>query len=143
MSAVNKFSGEWGELFSWSGARSRRYVGERAAAVTETWLIGKAEKARNFAVRYYEVDARGHTNLEEHAHDHGILFLRGQGRVLLGDEWHDVTQGDVVYIAPDERHQIVNSGEGALGFICVIPAVRMKHEKKVWAEEGLKLTTNE
>lgn len=134
MSVINKFSGEWGTLFSWLGARTRHYNSETAVGVTETWLIGKSEKARNFAVRYYEVDAGGHTNLEEHAHDHGIVFLRGQGQVLLAEDWHEVVQGDVVYIAPDERHQIVNTGEEALGFLCVIPAIRLKEGEKVWAE---------
>ena len=141
MSIIKNFNGEWGELFSWSGSRTRRYDGENAAGVRETWLIGKAEKAQNFAIRYYELDLNGRSRLEEHAHDHGILFLRGQGRVLLGEEWHDVAQGDVVYIQPDQRHQIVNIGRNPLGFLCVIPAVRIKNDQKVWAEEGLELST--
>jgi len=142
MSAINRFSGEWGELFSWDGARVRRYESEAAAGVTETWLVGKAEQARNFAIRYYEIDVNGRSKQEEHAHDHGIIFLRGEGKVLLEDAWHDVTQGDVVYIAPDEPHQIVNRGQEALGFLCVIPAVRVKKGEKVWAEEEMGKTTN-
>ena len=140
MSTINRFSGEWGELFSWHGSRVRRYDGDKATGVKETWLIGKAEKARNFAIRYYELDVNGRSRMENHAHDHGILFLCGKGRVLLGDVWHDVAQGDVVYISPDEQHQIVNRGQEQLGFLCVIPAVRVKKGEKVWAEEGLEIT---
>lgn len=134
MSAINRFDGEWGERMAWSGARMRHYDSDVAAGVTENWLIGKAEGARNFAIRYYEVEVDGRTVQEEHAHDHGIVVLRGKGRVLLSDEWHDIGVGDVVYIEPNARHQLLNTGEGPLGFICVIPAVRKKKGKEVWAE---------
>ncbi|MDX1412756.1 MAG: cupin domain-containing protein [Candidatus Promineifilaceae bacterium] len=137
MSTIKQFSGIWGELFSWSGSRTRYYDNQMAAGVRETWLIGKAEKAQNFAFRYYELDVSGRSRLEKHAHDHGIMFLHGQGRILLGEEWQDVAQGDVVYIEPNQQHQILNTSQELLGFICVIPAVRVKNNKKVWAEEGL------
>lgn len=143
MSAINKFDGEWGERMEWSGARVRRYDGDSAAGVTENWLVGKAEKARNFAIRYYEVDADGRTNEEEHIHDHGIVVLRGQGKVLLGSEWHEIGVGDVVYIEPNQRHQLLNTGAGPLGFICVIPAVRKKKGKDVWAEGELATTSSQ
>ncbi len=142
MSAVNRFIGQWGEQMSWSGARVRRYGGDGPVGVTENWLIGKAEGARNFAIRYYELDVDGRSREEMHAHDHGIVVLRGQGAVLLENAWHDVSAGDVVYIEPDMRHQLVNKGQEPFGFLCVIPALRHKKEKDVWAEEGLDVTVN-
>jgi len=140
MSIINHFNGLWGERMEWDGARVRRYDGVDAGGVTENWLIGKAEAARNFAIRYYEVAVDGRTKQEEHEHDHGIVVLRGQGRVLLDSDWNEIAQGDVVYIAPNERHQLMNTGQEPLGFLCVIPAVRKKNGEKVWAEE--KITNN-
>lgn len=137
MSMINRFNGDWGERMAWSGARVRHYGGDVVSEVTESWLIGKAENAHNFAVRYYEVVVDGHSKLEEHTHDHGIIVLRGEGKVLLGDTWHDIGVGDVVYIEPDERHQLANLGTEPLGFICVIPAVRKKKGKDIWAEGEL------
>ncbi len=137
MDIVHKFIGQWGEIFKWSGSRARLYDTESQASVTETWLIGKAEGAENFALRYYEIGARGHSNRESHAHDHGILFLCGQGQVQLGDALHDVAQGDVVYIPPNAIHQIINTAETKLGFLCIIPARRSKQGQIVWAEQGL------
>ena len=134
MSAINKFEGVWGERMEWDGARVRRYDGVDAAGVTENWLIGKAEAARNFAIRYYEVGVDGRTKQEAHEHDHGSVVLRGQGRVLLDSDWNEIAQGDVVYIAPNELHQLMNTGPEPLGFLCVIPAVRKKKGEKVWAE---------
>lgn len=137
MGAVRKFIGKWGQEFRWAGSRTRRYGEGASQGASETWLIGKVENAQNFALRYYELEAGGHSRRESHAHDHGIVFLRGEGRVVLGRQVVNVSGGDVVYIAPDEEHQIINSGEEVLGWLCIIPAWRVKGDKSVWAEEGL------
>ncbi|MBN1266114.1 MAG: cupin domain-containing protein [Anaerolineales bacterium] len=134
--SVKKFLGKWGEEYSWDGPKTRRYNME-AGPVDETWLIGKVDGARNFAIRYYHVVGNAVTKLEEHHHDHGIVILHGKGRVLIGDKEHPVEQGDVVYIPPDTLHQIKNGTGEPLGFLCVIPAKREKQGKIVWSEEGL------
>ncbi len=135
---IHKFIGDWGKRLEWSGARSRFYDGENAKGVTETWLVGKAEKANNFAIRYYSVEIGGNTVEEHHEHDHGIIILQGEATVLLGDEKVDVAKGDVVYIPPNVQHQLVNRGQETMGFICVIPAHRNKAGKDVWADENIK-----
>jgi quercetin dioxygenase-like cupin family protein len=135
---IHKFDGDLNKLFHWSGARSRGYESAAAKGVTETWLIGKPEKAQNFAMRYYSVEKGGFTVEEEHEHDHGIFIMQGEATVLMGDEKFDVSKGDVVYIPPNIRHQLVNRGQGAMGFICVIPAHRKKAGKDVWADENIK-----
>ena len=136
MSVVHRFSGEWQEEMQWSGARTRVYS-EEARGATETWLIGKRENAENFAMRYYTLEPGGHSREEQHPYDHGIIFLQGQGEILLGAEVLPIQQGDVVYISPDEVHQIRNPGSDRLGWLCVIPARRVKQHKIVWAEEAV------
>lgn len=139
MSVIHKFKGEWGKNFVWEDARTRAYS-QHACGATETWLIGKAEKAENFAMRYYELEPEGYSRDEDHPYDHGVMFLRGAGEVSLDGEVHQVETGDVVYIASDARHQIRNTGAEILGWVCIIPARRRKQGKTVWAEEGLDLT---
>jgi quercetin dioxygenase-like cupin family protein len=136
MSTIHRFIGEWGTRNEWDGARSRAYS-QGAQGATETWLIGKAELAENFAMRYYELEPGGHSHEEHHPYDHGVIFLRGSGEVTVGAEVHAVGLGDVVYISPDEVHQIRNTGGEPLGWLCIIPARRQKQGRIVWAEEGL------
>jgi mannose-6-phosphate isomerase-like protein (cupin superfamily) len=40
----------------------------------------------------------GILELVQHAHDHGVMILRGQGQVLLGDEEFNVGFGDSEFI---------------------------------------------
>jgi quercetin dioxygenase-like cupin family protein len=130
---IRKFIGEWNKDLKWQGARTRQYKND----VTETWMIGKAEGAENFAFRYYQLQAGGKSNLEQHGYDHGVFVLHGSGEVLLGADVHDISQGDILHIAPDVTHQLRNTGQDVLGFLCVIPARRKKLGKTVWAEEGI------
>jgi quercetin dioxygenase-like cupin family protein len=138
MKNIHRFIGEWGNSMKWEGGRSRSYDGENVSGVIETWLIGKNEDAQNFAMRFYSVESDGNTVEEQHDHDHGILVLFGKAKVFMGEHWHDLDQGDVVYIPPMVRHQVLNRGNEQMGFICVIPARRKKKNKIVWADEEIK-----
>jgi len=136
---IHKFTGEWGRVFSWDGARSRMYKNTEDNQISETWIIGKKEGAENFAFRFYQLTPGSHSKKEQHPYDHGILILQGSGEVQLGDETQAISQGDVIHIPPDALHQLVNTGNQPLGFLCVIPARRLKAGEIVWAEEGLDL----
>ncbi len=137
MSVIRKFTGNWNQAFSWEGTRTRMYQNEDVNQVSETWMIGKKEGAENFAFRYYQIEEGGHSKQEQHPYDHGIMILQGAGEVLLGEETHTISRGDIIHISPDALHEITNTGKEPLGFLCVIPARREKEGKTVWAEEGI------
>ena len=134
---IHKFSGDWDKDFHWEGARSRIYQNTPDNQVSETWLIGKKERAENFAFRYYQLSPGSRSREESHPYDHGILIMQGSGKVLLGEETHSISRGDIIYIPPDARHQLLNTSQEDLGFICVIPAHRKKEGRMVWADEGI------
>lgn len=137
MSKVHSFKGK-DENYRWEGARWRRYEDrDDVKGVTENWLIGKREQAENFAMRYYEVEVGGFSHAEQHDHDHGILLLRGKARLQVNEDYFDLEPYDVAYVSPNDFHQLVNTGDEPMGFICVIPAKRVKKGAEVWAEEGI------
>ncbi len=123
MGAIHKFKGEGGR-FDWQDVAVQCYP--RARDVSKHELIGESDGARNFAVRYFEVAPGGRTSLDEHTHDHGVVVVRGKGRVLLGRRWFDISFGDAIYVEPNETHQFENEYDEALGFICVIPPKERK-----------------
>jgi len=137
MGLIKKFTGDWEQAFTWDGARTRIYQTTETNQVSETWMIGKKESAQNFAFRYYQLSPGSHSKEEQHPYDHGILVLQGAGEVLLGHEKHQISRGDIIYIPPDLLHQLTNTAQRPLGFLCVIPARRKKGGKSVWAEEGI------
>ncbi len=120
MGVIHKFSGQPG-LFDWQDIEIQSYAGDSAGHVTKRELIGRDDGARNFEVRYFEVAPGGHTALDQHAHDHGVIVIQGRAELLLGEDMRQVHYGDVIYIAPYEKHQFRNESDKPFGFLCVIP----------------------
>jgi len=115
--AIHRYRGQ----FDWEGVSPSRYPpGKEMQGVSVRWLIGPADGAANFAIRYFEIEPGGWTSLDQHAHDHGVFVLRGQGLVILDQTEYQVAEGDVVYIAPHKVHQLRNVTEEPFGFLCVI-----------------------
>jgi ribulose-bisphosphate carboxylase large chain len=95
------------------------------AGISRTVLVGAAGEATAFQVRYFEVAPGGFTSLEEHAHEHAVVVLRGRGQVRLGSRVYDLGFGDTVYVAPREVHQFRNpTAAEPFGFLCVVNAHR-------------------
>jgi quercetin dioxygenase-like cupin family protein len=121
MSWVRKFN-DAGGAFDWEGIAKKGYASANARGTSVRWLIEPEEHAPRFAIRYFEIDPGGYTPLDRHAHDHGVVVLRGDGQVLLGDETHNISAGDTIYVSPQEVHQFRCVGQDPLGFLCVISA---------------------
>src|ERR671925_489850 len=95
----------------WQGIAPEAYSDPELAGVRKHELIGEEDGARQYRVRYFEVTPGGRTALERHPHDHGVYIVRGQARVTLGAQMHEVRQGDVVYVEGDELHCFEAIGE--------------------------------
>jgi mannose-6-phosphate isomerase-like protein (cupin superfamily) len=57
----------------------------------------------------------------EHYHrttEEVYLFLRGQGRMRLGEEEAEVRGGDTIVIPPGVRHKLFNEGSKPLVLLC-------------------------
>lgn len=131
MGVVRRFAGGTGFHRSdgkagplrWDGVAVEPYAPDVPSGTRQV-LIGPAESAPNFAVRYFEVPPGRPATLDSHAHDHGVVVLQGRGRVRLGDEEHAIGFGDVIYVSPHEPHAFEAQGPEPLGFLCVVPARR-------------------
>jgi quercetin dioxygenase-like cupin family protein len=104
----------------WEGIAAQAYDDPALAGVRKHELIGEAEGARRYRMRYFEVPPGGRTAHERHPHDHGVMIVAGRARVTLGESTHEVGEGDVVYVAGDELHCFETLGDAPLGFVCVV-----------------------
>jgi quercetin dioxygenase-like cupin family protein len=104
----------------WEGVDPQPYDDPSLAGVRKHELIGEAEGARQYRMRYFEVPPGGRTARERHPHDHGVMIVAGRARVTLGESTHEVGEGDVVYVAGDELHCFETLGDALLGFVCVV-----------------------
>ena len=59
-------------------------------------------------------------------------ILSGSGEMHIDDETHIVEPGDAVYIPPDARQFIRNSGSEPLVFICIVDRAWRKEDETVY-----------
>jgi len=75
-------------------------------------------------VRYFEVDAGGHTTLEKHEHTHLVIPIKGKGACLVGDEVLPLAIHDLVYVPSWAWHQFRAADDESLGFLCLVKVER-------------------
>jgi quercetin dioxygenase-like cupin family protein len=84
-------------------------------------VISPADGAPHFTMRVFEVDPEGHTPFHQHAWEHEVFVLRGEGTLRSEQGNVDLREGIVVFIPGGEKHQFLNTGDTVLQFLCVIP----------------------
>jgi quercetin dioxygenase-like cupin family protein len=105
-------------VWRWENVEIQEYTSNNA---TKQVLIGRAEGANNFEVRYFTIPPRGFSSLDNHQHDHGVMIMNGRARVMLGEAFEEVGVGDVIYIPGYETHQFENLTDEPMTFLCIIP----------------------
>ncbi len=92
-----------------------------AGSGTERQVLIGPDEGPHFALRRFVMQPGGgmprHTNTVEHEQ----YVLRGRGRIGIGDEVHEVSADDVVYIPAGVPHWYETLGEEPFEFLCAIP----------------------
>lgn len=86
-------------------------------------MIGRADRARNFALRQFQIDAGGFTPRHAHDYEHEVFVVAGTGTVLLEGTEHPVRAGDAILVPANEEHQFKAAADG-LRFLCLVPMSR-------------------
>ncbi len=110
------------KIAPYKNSETKTFDGGSAKAVTGRVVIGKADGAKNFCMRVFELGNEGFTPKHSHEWEHEIFFHQGKGQVFLNGKWNDVKAGDVAFIPEGAEHQIKNQGTENLVFVCLIPA---------------------
>jgi quercetin dioxygenase-like cupin family protein len=97
-------------------------AGEGTSKLNVRWLITKEMGAENFAMRLFEMKPGGYSPFHSHPWEHEIFILEGEGIVVYGgEEERKFRPGDVIFIPSNEEHQLKNTGEKTVKFLCLIP----------------------
>jgi len=94
---------------------------EGASKLKVRWLITKEMGAPNFAMRLFEMEPKGHSPFHSHLWEHEVFILEGEGLAVSEQGETKFRPGDVIFILPNEKHQLKNNGEKTLKFLCLVP----------------------
>jgi len=95
------------------------------------WLISPRTGAKNFAMRYFRIEPDGSSPLHSHPYEHEIFVLKGNGKLRVDKDVHEISQGNFYLIDNNLVHQFTNTGDTDLEFLCMIPI----REDNIPAEE--------
>jgi len=110
------------KIFNYENVEARE-AEEGASKLKVRWLITKDVGAENFFMRLFEMEPGGFSPLHSHPWEHEVFILDGEGIVVGGVEERRFKAGDVVFIPPNEKHQLKNVGEKTVKFLCLIPYI--------------------
>ncbi len=89
--------------------------------VTKRVLISPGDGAPNFTMRMFHLEPGGYTFHHTHDYEHEIFIVEGNGEVISEKGVTQVEKGHAILIEPGEIHQIKNTGDSLLTFLCLIP----------------------
>jgi ribulose-bisphosphate carboxylase large chain len=118
--------------YSWTGIEKEPYKAGAEGCfcgVSRQTLIGMRGEDARFHLRYFEIPPGQSSSLEKHVHEHAVIGARGKGRAIVGEKVYDIEPMDVLYVAPDEPHQLVNPFSEPFGFFCIVDAERDRPRK--------------
>lgn len=117
--------------YRWDGVEVHPYKqdgGTHFKDITrQTLLTGRHDLAAE--LRYFEIQAGGHSTLERHRHTHQVMLIRGCGEVLIDQEITAVGQYDIIHIPPLTWHQFRATKGQPLGFLCIVSSERDKPQR--------------
>ncbi|MEO0202809.1 MAG: cupin domain-containing protein [candidate division WOR-3 bacterium] len=85
-------------------------------------------KGKEIELRYFEIEKGGYSSLEKHEHEHIVIFLKGRGIVLIGDEIYNFEPFDIIHIPSWKNHRFIAKDED-VGFFCIVVSQRDKPQK--------------
>ena len=110
------------KIMHYTEAKVHVFDQDPARGVTGRVAIGQADGADHFCMRLFELATDGHTPRHSHAWEHEIFVHAGTGAVYLNGSWQPLEAGSVAFIPGNEEHQLKNTGQDKMIFVCVIPS---------------------
>ena len=96
---------------------------EGASGCRMCCLIGPDDAAPSFSMRHFEIAPGGHTPKHAHAWEHEMFIHAGVGEIYGNGKWNPVQPGNVIFMPPNEEHQIRNTGRELLILACLVPSI--------------------
>jgi quercetin dioxygenase-like cupin family protein len=113
--------------FRWDGVTHLPYKQDGSAPFKDiSRQVLFDDPALSCQLRYFEMDAGGHSTLERHEHAHAVMILRGHGHCLVGDEVRAVGPHDLINIPGWLWHQFRATQGEPFGFLCMVNHLRDK-----------------
>lgn len=82
------------------------------------YLLGTLDMSMDFEMNIMGFDRGTHFHcVETHIFEHGLVMLEGQGLQLLDRDWHEIWEGDFIWMGPFVPQQFYCTGWGGAAYL--------------------------
>jgi mannose-6-phosphate isomerase-like protein (cupin superfamily) len=100
-------------------------IGGEVVKATSVYTLRDNKKLKNLVLSQTILHVNQNTNGHYHEGQEEVyFFMYGKGRMQVGDQEFDVTNGDIILIPDGLFHKVWNTGESDLIFNCVFDGKR-------------------
>ena len=111
------------KIINYTSVLPTSFDNDQVKGVTGRVVIGKNDGANNFCMRIFEIAPGGNTLKHVHAWEHEMFIHAGAGEIFGNGKWIPVKSGTIIFMPPNEEHQIRNTGKELLILACLVPSI--------------------
>ena len=111
------------KLINYTSVTPTHFNNDQAKGVAGRVVAGKADGADNFCMRIFEIAPQGFTPKHAHPWEHEMFIHAGAGEIYGNGKWNPIEPGNVIFMPPNEEHQVRNTGKELLILACLVPSV--------------------
>ena len=103
--------------------------------VLTSWMLISPQnsKAQKLSLQVSEVPIDSEQPLHNHGPEQCYYIIRGKGLMIIEEETREISAGSAIYIPPDKRHGIKNTGDEVLEYLTAnSPAFDREYESTLW-----------
>jgi mannose-6-phosphate isomerase-like protein (cupin superfamily) len=104
------------------------------SALRELFHPMKERLALKYSLAHAVVEPGARTRRHRLRNSEVYYILEGRGRMHIGDEAAEISQGQAVYIPPLAAQFIENVGESDLAFLCIVDPAWKAEEEEILPE---------
>jgi len=104
-------------------------------SVLTSWILVSPQnaKAQNLSLQVSEVPVGSEQPLHSHSPEQCYYIIKGKGLMIIEEEVREVSAGSAIYIPPDKRHGIKNTGNDILEYLTAnSPPFDQEYENALW-----------
>lgn len=110
------------KLINYQSVEPIHFNNEAAKGVAGRVVVGKVDGANHFCMRIFEIVPGGHTPKHAHPWEHEMFVHSGNGEIYGNGRLQSIGPGTVIFMPPDEEHQVKNTGTDLLILACFVPS---------------------
>jgi quercetin dioxygenase-like cupin family protein len=110
------------KLINYKSVQPTNFDNDVAKGVAGRVVVGKVDGANHFCMRIFEIAPGGYTPQHAHPWEHEMFVHAGTGEIYGNGQWNSIGPGSIIFMPPNEEHQVRNTGKDFLILACLVPA---------------------